>query len=93
MAEVVRDGIGNRNSSPTFLFSVWGHPVRKSGNEHDQFAVAVLEDETLCTASGDSLFFFLILFGRSGPLFVHFVGGPVLGFHDIRSRASFGNLL
>jgi len=23
---VVRDGNGNRNSSPTFLFSVWGYP-------------------------------------------------------------------
>ena len=65
---VVRDGNGNRNSSPTFLFSVCGHPriprvsriwtprvgekatmVREPGNEHDRFAVAVLEDKTLCT--------------------------------------------
>ena len=23
---VVRDGNGNGNSSPTFLFSIWGHP-------------------------------------------------------------------
>ena len=29
--------------------------VEKSGNEHDQFAVAVLEDETLSTVSGGSL--------------------------------------
>ena len=62
---VVRDGNGNRNSSPTFLFSVWGHlripcvskenmphvgekatTVREPGNQHDQFAVVVLEDET-----------------------------------------------
>ena len=31
--------------------------VRKSGNKNDQFAVAVLEDETLCTVSS---FFFLV---------------------------------
>ena len=30
--------------------------VRKSGNKNDQFAVVVLEDETLCTVS--SFFFF-----------------------------------
>ena len=33
--------------------------VRKSGNENDQFAVAVLEDKTLCTVS--SFFFFLVV--------------------------------
>ena len=63
---VVRDGNDNRNrnSSPTFFFSIWGHPripcvsknmtphvgekatiVRRPGNEHNRFAVAVLEDE------------------------------------------------
>ena len=41
--------------------------VRESGNEHDQFAVAVLEDETLCTVSGESLIFQV---GRPGPLLV-----------------------
>ena len=62
---VVRDGNGNCNSSPMFLFSVWGHPrnhvyqriwtphvgekekattVREPGNEHDWFALAVLEE-------------------------------------------------
>ena len=56
---VVRDGNGNgnHNSSPTFLFSIiqgyhvykriWTPRVgEKAGNE---FTVAVLEDETLCT--------------------------------------------
>ena len=63
---VVKDDNDNRNcnSSPTFLFSIWGHLriprvsknmtphvgekatiVRGPGNEHDRFAVAVLEDE------------------------------------------------
>ena len=32
-------------------------------------------------------------FGRPGPLFVRFVGGSVLGFHDIRSGVSFRILL
>ena len=50
--------------------------VGKSGNEHDQFAVAVLEDETLCTVSSESLVF-CCFFGRH--LFVHFVGGSALG--------------
>ena len=107
---VVTDGKGNCNSSPTFLFSVWGHPgyhvyqriwtphvgekattvhVRESGNEHDQFAVSMLEDEMLCTVSGESLVFL----GCPGPLFVRFVGGSALGFHDIGSGASFGSLL
>ena len=49
-------------ATTTFLFSVWGHPriprmdtsekatmVREPGNKHDRFAVAVLEDEMLCT--------------------------------------------
>ena len=80
-SSVVRDGNSNRNSSPTFLFSIgvirgyhvyrriWmphrahvgekATMVRESGNEHNQFAVAVLEDETLCTVSGESLVFFL----------------------------------
>ena len=62
--------------------------VRKSGNEHDQFAVVVLEDET-CTGRSESLIFL----GRAGPLFVRFVGGSALGFHDIGSGASFGSLL
>ena len=63
----VKDENGNRNSSPTFLFSIWCHPrtprvsknmdtscrrnattVREPGNQH-RFAVAVLEDKTLCT--------------------------------------------
>ena len=48
---VVQDGNRNRNSSPTFVFSVWGHSkeygclvgekrtmVRVPGNEHDRFA-------------------------------------------------------
>ena len=63
--------------------------VRKSGNEHDRFTVAVLEDETLCTGSGESL----VILGCAGPLFVRFVGGSALGFHDIGSEASFGSLL
>ena len=66
---VMRDGNGNHNSHPMFLFSIWCHPriprvsknmdascieekatmVREPGNEHDRFAVAVLEDKTLCT--------------------------------------------
>ena len=104
---VVRDGNGNRNSSPTFLSSVWGHlriprvsknmdtscmrksnNGKRSGNKHDWFAVVVLEDETLCTVSGESLVFL----GRPGPLFVCFVGGSALGFHDIGSGASFERL-
>ena len=75
MAEVVRDGNSNCNSSPTFLFGVWGHPriprvgeeattVRESGNQHDRFTVVVLEDKTLCTVSSESLVFV----GRPGPL-------------------------
>ena len=32
--------------------------VGKSGNKHDQFAVAVLEDKTLCTVSDELLVFF-----------------------------------
>ena len=97
---VVRDG----NNSPTFYFSVWGHPTipcvsleeysascrrlksREPRNEYDRFAVAVLDDETM---RGESLVFL----GRSGPLFVRFVGGSALGFHDIGSGASFGSLL
>ena len=63
--------------------------VRESGNENDRFPVAVLEDETLCTVCGESLVFL----GRPGPLFVRFVGGSALGFHDIGSGASFGSLL
>ena len=63
--------------------------VRESGNKHDRFAVAVLEDETLCTVSGESLVFL----GRPGPLFVRFIGGSALGFHDIGSGAFFGSLL
>ena len=63
--------------------------VRESENEHDQFAVAVLEDET-CTVSGESPCRF---FGRPGPLFVCFIGGSALGFHDIGSGASFGSWL
>ena len=57
---VVRDGNGNGNSSPTFVFSIiqgyhvyqriWTpHVGEKAGNEHNRFTVAVLEDETLCT--------------------------------------------
>ena len=48
--------------------------VRDSGNEHDQFAVVLLEDEMLCTFSSESLVFF-VFFRRPGPLFVRFVGG------------------
>ena len=33
--------------------------VRESGNEHDQFTVALLEDKMLYTVSGESLVFFL----------------------------------
>ena len=74
---VVRDGNRNRNSSSTFLFSVWiiwgyrvyqriwtphvgekATMVRESGNEHDRFAVPVLEDEMLCTLCGESLVFY-----------------------------------
>ena len=40
--------------------------VRESGNERDRFAVAVLEDETLCTVSGESLAFFLVVQDLSG---------------------------
>ena len=67
-----------------------GEKATMVGNENDQFAVAVLEDETLCTVSGESLCRSL---GRPGPLFVRFVGGSALGFHDIGSRASFGSWL
>ena len=35
----------------------------------------------------------LVFLGRPGPLFVRFVGGSALGFHDIGSGASFGSLL
>ena len=63
--------------------------VRESGNEHDRFAVLVLEEKMLRTVSGKSLVFL----GRPGPLFVHFVGGSVLRFHDIGSGASFGELV
>ena len=59
---------------------------REPRNEYDRFAVAVLDDETM---RGESLVFL----GRSGPLFVRFVGGSALGFHDIGSGASFGSLL
>ena len=55
--------------------------VGKSRNEHDQFAVAVLEDGTLCTVSGESLVFFCCCFflgGCPGHLFVCFVGGSAL---------------
>ena len=34
--------------------------VRESGNEHDQFAVVVLEDETLCIVCGESLVFLVV---------------------------------
>ena len=63
--------------------------VRESGNEHDRFVVAVLENGTLCTVSDESFVFL----GRPGPLFVCFIGGSALYFHDIGSGASFGNLL
>ena len=76
--------------------------VKEPGNEHDRFAVVVLEDETLCTVGhlmrkesaiitvcGESLVFL----GRLGPFFVCFVGGSALGFHDIGSGTSFGSLL
>ena len=49
--------------------------VRESGNEHDRFAVSVLEDEMLCTVSSE----LLVFLGRPGPLFVRFVGGSALG--------------
>ena len=52
--------------------------VGKSGNEHDQFAVAVLEDETLSTVSGGSLLV-CCFFGHPGHLFVRFIGGSALG--------------
>ena len=63
--------------------------VRESGNEHDRFIVAVLEDGTLCTVSSESLVFL----GCPGPLFVRFIGGSALDFHNIGSGASFGSLL
>ena len=63
--------------------------VRESGNEHDRFTVAVVKDEMLCTVCGESLIFL----GRLGPLFVCFVGGSALGFHDIGNGASFMSLL
>ena len=75
--------------------------VKEPGNEHNRFAVAVLEDETLCTVGhltreesviitvcGESLVFL----GRPGPFFVCFVGGSALGF-NIGSGMSFGSLL
>ena len=40
--------------------------VRESGNKHNQFAVALLEDEILCTVSGESLVLFFC--GRPGTL-------------------------
>ena len=65
--------------------------VRESGNKHNQFAVALLEDEMLCTVSSESLFFFVVILELS--LFVRFVGGSVLDFQDIGNGASFGSLL
>ena len=54
--------------------------VGKSRNEHDQFAVAVLEDGTLCTVSGESLVFFLLFFfwGGVSRTTLCFVGGSAL---------------
>ena len=105
---VVRDGNGNRNSSSTFLFSVWDHlriPLvsknmdtscrRKSNNakrttkrKDDQFTVVVLENETsvrIIIVCGE----LLVFLGPPGALFVRFVGGSALGFHNIGSGASF----
>ena len=53
--------------------------VGKSGNEHDQFAVAVLEDETLCTVSGESLVFFCFFLVVQDISLCRFVGGSALG--------------
>ena len=104
---VVRDSNGNPNSSPTFLFSIWGHPkisqyhiyqriwmphvgekvttVKEPGNEHGWFAVEFAIDHY-------SLWRVACFLARLGPLFVRFVGGSALGFHDIGS-GSFGSLL
>ena len=50
---VVRDGNRNRNSTPTFIFSIWGHPkiphISEPGNEHNRFTITVFEDKMLCT--------------------------------------------
>ena len=42
--------------------------VRELGNEHDRFAVAVLNDEMLHSES-------LVFLDRPEPLFVRFIGG------------------
>ena len=56
--------------------------VRESGNQHDRFTVVVLEDETLCTVSSESLVFV----GRP-DLSVRFIGGSALGFPRCRKRS------
>ena len=64
--------------------------VGKSGNEHDQFAVAVLKDETLSTVSGESLVFLLFFWSTSLCSLRWWFSAR---FHDIGSRPSFGSLL
>ena len=83
---VVRHGNCNCNCSPTFLFSIWGHPriprvqyghLRKSNNgKRTRKRTRPIRSSG---AQGRNVVHIWTLFlGHPGPLFVHFVGGSAL---------------
>ena len=104
---VVRDGNGSHNSSPTFLFmqclgsfkdmyhvyqTIWTPHVGKKATAVKRTRK---QTQSICSsgAQGQNVVQSWTLFlDHPGPLFVCFAGGSVLGFHDIRSRGSFGSL-
>ena len=91
---VVRDGNGNCNSSPTFLFSIWGHPKIPCVSKN-----IVGEKTTTIRDSGNTRP--IRSSSTQGWNTVHswtlamenIVGGSVLGFHDIRRGESIRSLL
>ena len=96
---VVRDGNGNRNSSLTFLFTIWDHPriprvsknmdasCRRKSNNGKRTRK---QTWPICSSSArgrNVVHSWTLATGN-----IRFNSGSALGFHDIGGGASFGSL-